>query len=107
VVLSLKVNGREFYGPWFDATAPDVLDYAYDGSGQVVAGPDGAVSGPVKEFAPIDFTPIAGSHFVKFGVGILCQPDAAPYGHFRHYRILDGASAPPASRQEARPSSRP
>jgi hypothetical protein len=22
LVLSLKLNGREFYGPWFDATAP-------------------------------------------------------------------------------------
>jgi len=26
VITSLKLNGREFYGPWFDATAPEVLD---------------------------------------------------------------------------------
>ena len=90
VITSLKLNGREFYGPWFDATAPDVLDYAYDASGQVVAGPDSATSGPVEEFAPIDFTPTPGSHFVKIGVGILYQPDSAPYDHYRHYRILDG-----------------
>lgn len=90
VVTSLKLNGREFYGPWFDATGADVLDYAYDASGQVVAGPDSATSGPVEEFAPIDFAPTAGSHFVKIGVGILYQPDGAPYDHYRHYRILDG-----------------
>ncbi len=90
VVTSLNLNGREFYGPWFDATAPDVLDYAYDANGQIVAGPDSATSGPVEEFAPIDFTPALGSHFVKIGVGILYQPDNAPYDHYRHYRILDG-----------------
>jgi hypothetical protein len=90
VITSLKLNGREFYGPWFDGTGPDVLDYAYDASGQVVAGPDSATSGPVEEFAPIDFTPTPGSHFVKIGVGILYQPDSAPYDHYRHYKILDG-----------------
>ena len=90
VILSLKLNGREFYGPWFDTTAPDVLDYAYDANGQVVAGPDSATSGPVEEFAPVDFTPTPGSHFVKIGVGILYQPDTAPYDHYRHYKVLDG-----------------
>jgi len=90
LVLSLKLNGHEFYGPWFDATAPDVMDYAYDATGAVVAGPDSAVSGPVEEFAPVDFTPVAGSHFVKIGVGILYQPDTASYDHYRHYKILDG-----------------
>jgi hypothetical protein len=89
-VFSLMLNGRQFYGPWFDAVAPDVLDYAYDASGQVVAGPDSAAIGPVEEFAPVDFTPTAGSHFVKIGVGILYQPDTAPYDHYRHYKILDG-----------------
>ena len=89
-VFSLMLNGRQFYGPWFDAVAPDVMDYAYDASGAVVAGPDSAAIGPVEEFAPVDFTPTAGSHFVKIGVGILYQPDTAPYDHYRHYRILDG-----------------
>ena len=89
-VLNLTVDGKEFYGPWFDSTAPDVLDYAYDANDKVVAGPDSAVSGPVEEFAPVDFTPTSGSHFVKIGVGILYQPDTAPYDHYRHYRVLDG-----------------
>lgn len=89
-VFSLMLNGRQFYGPWFDAIAPDVMDYTYDAAGQVVAGPDSAAIGPVEEFAPVDFTPTAGSHFVKIGVGILYQPDTAPYDHYRHYKLLDG-----------------
>ncbi len=81
VITSLKLNGREFYGPWFDRTAPEVLDYAYDATGAVVAGPDSATSGPIEEFAPLDFTPISGSRFIKIGVGILAQPDSQPYDH--------------------------
>ena len=48
VITSLTLKGRKFYGPWFDRTAPQVLDYAYDASGAVVAGPDSATSGPVE-----------------------------------------------------------
>jgi hypothetical protein len=33
---------------------------------------------------------VAGSHFVKIGVGILYQPDTEPYDHYRHYKVLDG-----------------
>ena len=55
VVTSLKLGPQEFYGPWWDGVAPDVLDYAYDASGAVVSGPDSAVSGPVEEFAPLGF----------------------------------------------------
>jgi hypothetical protein len=90
VITSLTLNGREFYGPWFDRTASDVLDYAYDANGAVVAGPDSAISGPVEEFAPLDFSPTPGSHFIKIGVGLLVQPDDKPYDHYRHYQILDG-----------------
>jgi hypothetical protein len=90
VITSLKLNGREFYGPWFDRTAPEVLDYAYDAAGAVVAGPDSATSGPVEEFAPLDFTPAPNSRFIKIGVGLLAQPDDKPYDHYRHYRIIDG-----------------
>jgi hypothetical protein len=89
VVTSLTLNGREFYGPWFDRTAPDVLDYAYDANGAVVAGSDSATSGPVEEFAPLDFEAKPGL-FVKIGVGVLRQPDTQPYDHYRHYEIMDG-----------------
>ena len=36
VVTSLIFKGRDFYGPWFDRVAPEVLDYAYDAQGRVV-----------------------------------------------------------------------
>lgn len=88
VVTSLKLNGREFYGPWFDRTAPQVLDYTYDATGAVVGGPDSATSGPVEEFAPLDFAAKPGL-FVKIGVGTLRQPDTQPYDHYRHYEIVD------------------
>jgi hypothetical protein len=63
------------------------LDYTYVGE-DIVAGPDSAISGPVEEFAPLDFEPKPGP-FVKIGVGVLYQPDAQPYDHYRHYRVLD------------------
>jgi hypothetical protein len=80
VITSLTLNSREFYGPWFDRTAPQVLDYAYDAQGAIVAGPDSATSGPVEEFAPLGFE-TKPSLFVKIGVGVLRQPDAQPYDH--------------------------
>jgi len=88
VVTSLKLGGTEFYGPWFDRTAPEVLDYTYTADG-MVAGPDSAISGPVEEFAPLGFRPEPGL-FVKIGVGVLRQPDTAAYDHYRHYEIVDG-----------------
>jgi outer membrane lipoprotein-sorting protein len=88
VITGLKLNGQEFYGPWFDRTAPDVLDYTYDTAGAVVAGPDSATIGPVEEFGPLDFAPRP-SLFVKIGVGVLRQPDSQPYDHYRHYQVVD------------------
>lgn len=88
VVTCLTVKGREFYGPWFERTAPEVLDYVYVPEG-IAAGPDSAISGPVEEFAPIGFAPKPGL-FVKIGVGVLRQPDDKPYDHYRHYEIVDG-----------------
>ena len=87
VVTSLTLNGRDFYGPWFERIGPDVLDYTYLGD-EIVAGPDSATSGPVEEFAPLDFEAKPGP-FIKIGVGVLYQPDAQLYDHYRHYRILD------------------
>ena len=87
VVTSLKLNGREFYGPWFERTSPTVLDYTYVGE-DIVAGPDSAISGPVEEFAPLNFEARPGL-FIKPGVGVLEQPDSQAYDHYRHYRIAD------------------
>jgi hypothetical protein len=80
---------KEFYGPWFTRTAPDVLDYAYDADGAIVAGPDSAVSGPVEEFAPLGFEDKTTALFIKIGVGVLYRPDDAPYDHYRHYHIVN------------------
>lgn len=88
VITSLKADDTEFYGPWFERTAPDVLDYVYIGD-DLVAGPDSAISGPVEEFAPLGFAPKPGL-FVKIGVGVLRQPDDKPYDKYRHYQIVDG-----------------
>jgi hypothetical protein len=88
VVTSLTFKGRGFYAPWFDRVAAQVLDYAYDAQGRVVGGPDSATSGPVEEFAPLGFQPKPGT-FVKIGVGVLRQPDAQAYDHYRHYQIVD------------------
>ena len=90
-ITSLKLNGREFYGPWFDRTASDGLDYAYAANGAIVAGPDSTTSGPVEEFAPLDFAPSPGL-FVKIGVGVLRQPDTQPYDHYRHYKVVDAGN---------------
>lgn len=87
VVTGLTLNGREFYGPWFEKLGPDILDYTYVGD-DIAAGPDSATSGPVEEFAPLDFEAKPGL-FIKPGVGVLYQPDTQPYDHYRHYRILD------------------
>ena len=87
VITSLTLNGKEFYSPWFERTAPEVLDYTYVGDA-IVAGPDSAISGPVEEFAPLDFIAKPGP-FVKIGVGILYQPDTQTYDHYRHYRVMD------------------
>jgi hypothetical protein len=89
VVTSLKLGGREFYGPWFERTAPEVLDYTYTADG-LVAGPDSAASGPVEEFGQIGFEDAKpGGLFLKIGVGLLRKPDDKPYDKYRHYEIAD------------------
>jgi hypothetical protein len=89
VVTSLKLGNREFYGPWFERTAPEVLDYTYTADG-LVAGPDSAASGPVEEFGQIGFEDTKpGGLFLKIGVGLLGKPDDTPYDKYRHYEIAD------------------
>ena len=87
VVTSLKLDGREFYGPWFERTAPEVLDYVYTTDG-IAAGPDSAISGPVEEFAPLGFEDKTSPLFVKIGVGLLHRPDDKAYDKYRHYEIV-------------------
>jgi len=89
VVTSLVADGREFYGPWFGRTAPEVLDYTYTDDG-LVAGPDSAATGPVEEFGVIGFEDARpGDLFLKIGVGALHRPDDKPYDKYWHYEIAD------------------
>ncbi len=89
VVTSLVADGREFYGPWFGRTAPDVLDYTYTDDG-LIAGPDSAATGPVEEFGVIGFDEAKpGGLFLKIGVGLLRRPDMRPYDKYWHYEIVD------------------
>ncbi|MDB5734059.1 MAG: hypothetical protein JWN16_696 [Alphaproteobacteria bacterium] len=87
VITSLKLGSKEFYGPWFERTAPDVLDYVYVPEG-IAAGPDSAISGPVEEFAPLGYDDKSSPVFVKIGVGLLHRPDDKAYDHYRHYDIV-------------------
>ncbi|HEX8984613.1 MAG TPA: hypothetical protein VF767_04255 [Bryobacteraceae bacterium] len=87
VIHSLKAQGHDYYGPWFDRTDPKIHDFIYDGA-EIVAGPCSAVTGPVDEFAPLGFDAAApGANFVKIGVGALRRPDAAAYDNYRLYEI--------------------
>jgi hypothetical protein len=89
VVTSLKLGAKEFYGPWFSRTAPEVLDYTYTEDG-LVAGPDSAATGPVEEFAQFGFEEAKpGATFHKIGVGVLRRHDDKPYDKYWHYEIVD------------------
>ena len=89
VIGSFRLGSRNFYGPWFDHTSPEVMDYIFTPEG-IVAGPDSAIAGPVEEFAPVGFDEAPpGGPFLKIGVGVLKRPDAQPYDHYRPYEILD------------------
>jgi hypothetical protein len=90
---SLKLNGQEFYGPWFSAIAPGVKDYLWVGSG-VLAGRASSTMGPAEEFDPVGFdqaTP--GGTFLLPGVGLLTRPDDKPYNHFAPYAQANGSDA--------------
>ena len=90
VIYSLEAHGHDYYGPWFDKTAPNVHDFVYDGS-HIVAGPCSAITGPVNEFKPLGFDEAKpGGHFVKIGVGALRRPDESKYDNYRLYEIADG-----------------
>lgn len=85
VIGSLKLKGREFYGPWFDAIQDDVPDFRWV-DGKVIAGRASATMGPAEEFDPVGFDKAGpGGVFLLPGVGLLLRPDDQPYNHFRPY----------------------
>lgn len=89
LVGSLTAGSQEFYGPWFDRTAPGVRDFQYTDEG-IVVGPASATMGPVEEYDPIGYDAApAGGTFLKVGIGVLRKIDDKPYDHYRAYPVVD------------------
>jgi len=93
VIHSLKHNGHDYYGPWFNKTDPKVIDFIFSGD-DIVAGPCSAITGPVEEFTTngkaLGFDEAkAGGTFLKIGIGVLRRPDQQDYNPYRLYEIVD------------------
>jgi hypothetical protein len=90
VIADLQYKGHSYYGEWFTATDPKVIDFVYKGSG-IVAGPCSAITGPVEEFNPaLGYEEAkAGGSFLKIGVGVLKKLDDKPYSPYQLYPIVN------------------
>ena len=89
VVFSLRYNGHDYYGRWFQATDPAVHDFVYKGP-DIVASPCTAITGPVDEFAPMGWEEARpGGAFIKIGVGVVRKPGESKYDNYRLYEIID------------------
>jgi hypothetical protein len=78
-IASLKWNGHEYFGPWFDRHDPKIHD---------------AITGPVEEFltgdAALGYAEAKpGESFVRIGVGAVRKPDEPAYRRFATYEIVD------------------
>ena len=78
-IVSLKWNGHEYFGPWFDRHDPKIHD---------------AITGPVEEFltgdAALGYAEAKpGESFVRIGVGAVRKPDEPAYRRFATYEIVD------------------
>ena len=74
-IPSLKVNGHEYFGQWFEKYSPEIHD---------------AIMGPVEEFTALDYLEVKpGDTFVKIGVGVLRKPDDKAYSFARLYPIVN------------------
>jgi hypothetical protein len=79
VVASLRWNGHEYFGQWFDKYDARIHD---------------AISGPVEEFLTGDAglgyaEAAAGDPFVRIGVGAVRKPAEPSYQRFATYEIVD------------------
>ncbi|MBC8164906.1 MAG: hypothetical protein H7Y20_03415 [Bryobacteraceae bacterium] len=79
VIYSLRANGHEYFGQWFEKYDPKLHD---------------AIQGPVEEFltdgAGLGYAEAKpGESFIRIGVGIVRKTDDKPYERFRTYEILD------------------
>jgi hypothetical protein len=78
-IASLKWNGHEYFGPWFERHDPKIHD---------------AITGPVEEFltgdAGLGYAEARpGESFVRIGVGAVRKPDEPAYRRFETYEIVD------------------
>jgi hypothetical protein len=80
VIASLKWNGHEYFGQWFDRYDPKLHD---------------AITGPVEEFVTGDSSSLGfaeakpGEPFVRIGIGAVRKPDDGPYKRFDTYDLVD------------------
>jgi hypothetical protein len=79
VVASVKWNGHDYFGQWFERHDPKIHD---------------AITGPVEEFLTGDvglgYDEVKpGESFVRIGVGAVRKPDEAAYRRFATYDIVD------------------
>jgi hypothetical protein len=90
VIANLKVDGHDFYTPWFDKYDASVVDFVFRDR-DIVAGTASAATGPVQEFkTPLGYdTAMPGGTFVKVGVGVLRKGDNADYNSYKAYDVVD------------------
>jgi hypothetical protein len=79
VISSLRFQGHEFFGQWFERYDPKTHD---------------AIAGPVEEFLTRDAglgyeEAKAGGSFIRIGVGVVKKPEEKAYQRFRTYEIVD------------------
>jgi hypothetical protein len=80
VIASLKYQGHEFVGQWFDNYNPKLHD---------------AILGPVEEFRSANDSSVGyeeakpGDPFVRIGVGAVRRDSAGPYEMFKTYDVVD------------------
>lgn len=93
VIADLEFGGHHLYRPWFSSVDPSVRDFIFK-DGQVIAGPNSAMEGPVEEFqTPQGYdTAKPGDTFLKIGVGVLKRTDDTPYQFGKHFDIVDGGT---------------
>ena len=78
VIPSVKFNGHEYFGQWFDNYHPATHD---------------AIMGPVEEFAPLGYEEAnTGESFVKIGVGRLTKPGDRQYTFHANYAVADAGN---------------
>ncbi len=91
VIADLEFAGHHLYRPWFASVDPAQLDVAFV-DGDIVAGPNAAITGPVEEFQqPIGYAAAQpGDTFLKIGVGLLRKADDSDYFFGKKFDLVDG-----------------